>query len=151
MGVARDHVLMCEDGDRIELSDEGHRALGQRAGRLPLRRRDRRRRRRTACCGTGGCWPRRAWSWSSSPSTSKTGAIITGPEIITRGWVYAPEAEDLLDEAAEAVRNGIKEALARTSAIDLERLQRHVRKAAGKFVSDTTKRRPMIVPVVMEA
>ena len=39
----------------------------------------------------------------------KTGAILTGPEIITRGWVYAPEAEDLLDECAEAVRDGIKE------------------------------------------
>ena len=35
--------------------------------------------------------------------------------------------------------------------MDYETLQRHVRKAAGKFVSDKTKRRPMIVPVVMEA
>ena len=42
----------------------------------------------------------------------RTGAIITGPEIITRGWVYAPEAEDLLDQCAEAVRDGIKDAFA---------------------------------------
>ena len=35
---------------------------------------------------------------------AKSGEILTGPEIITRGWVYAPEAEALLDEARAAVR-----------------------------------------------
>ena len=35
--------------------------------------------------------------------------------------------------------------------VDIETLQRYVRKAAGRFVSDRTRRRPMIVPVVMEA
>ncbi|HEV3226473.1 MAG TPA: hypothetical protein VGZ52_06555 [Acidimicrobiales bacterium] len=34
--------------------------------------------------------------------------------------------------------------------MDIETLQRHVRRAAGRFVSDRTRRRPMIVPVVME-
>jgi ribonuclease J len=82
---------------------------------------------------------------------STTGEIVTGPEIVTRGWVYAPEAEELLDGAAAAVRDGIKAAFATDGTVDHENLQRHVRKAAGKFVSDQTKRRPMIVPVVMEA
>jgi hypothetical protein len=63
----------------------------------------------------------------------QTGKVLTGPEIITRGWVYAPEAEDLLDEAS-AIR-------------DVEALERDVGDAAGK-VSERTKRRPMIVPVV---
>jgi ribonuclease J len=80
----------------------------------------------------------------------RTGAIITGPEIITRGWVYAPEAEDLLDQCAEAVRDSVKEAAAH-GAVDIETLQRKVRRAAGKFVNEQTRRRPMIVPVVMEA
>ena len=35
---------------------------------------------------------------------STTGEIVTGPEIVTRGWVYAPEAEELLEEAKAAVR-----------------------------------------------
>jgi len=82
---------------------------------------------------------------------STTGEVVTGPEIVTRGWVYAPEAEDLLDEAADAVRKSIRDAVKKDKVIELENLQRHVRKAAGKFVSDKTKRRPMIVPVVMEA
>jgi ribonuclease J len=80
----------------------------------------------------------------------KTGAIITGPEVITRGWVYAPEAEPLLTECSEEVRRAVKEAFSE-GATDIDALQRVVRRAAGRFVSESTKRRPMIVPVVMEA
>ena len=57
-----------------------------------------------ACCATAASSPRRAWSWCSSPSTSAPGEIVTGPEIVTKGWVYAPEAEALLEEAKAAVR-----------------------------------------------
>ena len=80
----------------------------------------------------------------------ETGAILVGPEIITRGWVYAPEAEPLLAECAEVVRQAVKESFAK-DATDIESLQRVVRRAAGRFVNETTRRRPMIVPVVMEA
>ena len=79
-----------------------------------------------------------------------TGAIITGPEVITRGWVYEAEAEGLLDRCEAAVADAVKEVFAR-DIHDIENIQRVVRRAAGKFVNDNTKRRPMIVPVVMEA
>ena len=80
----------------------------------------------------------------------KTGAILVGPEVITRGWVYAPEAEPLLTECADAVRQAVKESIAK-GATEIEALQKAVRRAAGKFVNESTKRRPMIVPVVTEA
>jgi ribonuclease J len=64
--------------------------------------------------------------------------------------VYAPEAEDLLDEACDTVADAVEKALA-AGVRNVEQLERDVRRAAGKFVSDRTKRRPMIVPVVMEA
>jgi ribonuclease J len=80
----------------------------------------------------------------------KTGAILVGPEVITRGWVYAPEAEPLLAECADAVRLAVKESVA-TGAGDIEALQKVVRRAAGRFVNESTRRRPMIVPVVTEA
>ena len=80
----------------------------------------------------------------------ESGKVLTGPEIITRGWVYAPEAEDLLDEACDTVAAAVEKELA-AGMRDVENLERQVRRAAGKFVSDRTKRRPMIVPVVMEA
>ena len=38
----------------------------------------------------------------------ETGKVLTGPEIITRGWVYAPEAEDLLDEACDRVADAVE-------------------------------------------
>jgi ribonuclease J len=78
-----------------------------------------------------------------------SGKVITGPEIITRGWVYAPEAEDLLDEACDLVEQAVEKALA-AGVRDVESLEKDVRRAAGKFVNERTKRRPMIVPVVME-
>ena len=80
----------------------------------------------------------------------QTGKVLVGPEIITRGWVYAPEAEDLLDEACDTVADAVEKALSK-GVRDVEALERDVRRAAGKFVSERTKRRPMIVPVVMEA
>ena len=80
---------------------------------------------------------------------SATAEVITGPEIITRGWVYAPEADDLLDEAEDAVRAALVKAL-RDGVRDIDTLERDVRRATGKFVNERTKRRPMIVPVVME-
>ena len=78
-----------------------------------------------------------------------SGTVITGPEIITRGWVYAPEAEDLLDEACDTVADAVESALA-DGERSVDALEQVVRRATGRFVNTRTKRRPMIVPVVME-
>ena len=80
---------------------------------------------------------------------SKTGEVVAGPEIVTRGWVYAPEAEDLLEEAQQVVRASLDEA-AREGATDFETMRRHARRSVGKFISERTRRRPIVIPVVME-
>ena len=49
------------------------------------------------------------------------------------------------------MRQAIKDLFVEAGTPDLESLQRTVRRAAGRFVNDRTKRKPMIVPVVMEA
>jgi ribonuclease J len=74
--------------------------------------------------------------------------VVSPPEIVTRGWVHAPEAEELLDEASEVVRVALEKALA-DGAGDHEALRRHARKALGRLVGERTRRRPMIVPVVV--
>jgi len=80
---------------------------------------------------------------------SATGEIVTGPEIVTRGWIYEAEAADLLEDAKEAVRASLADAAAE-GATDFETLRRHARKALGRFIAERTRRRPAVVPVVME-
>ena len=80
---------------------------------------------------------------------ARSGEILTGPEIITRGWVYAPEAEELLGEARQAVLDAL-EAAVQSGGTDFETLRRRARASLGKFVAERTRRRPMIVPIVME-
>ncbi len=80
---------------------------------------------------------------------SRTGELVTGPEIVTRGWVYAPEAEELLEEAKAAVRASLAEA-AEEGATDFETIRRHARRSLGKFINERTRRRPAIIPVVIE-
>jgi ribonuclease J len=80
---------------------------------------------------------------------ARSGEVLTGPEIITRGWVYEQEAEGLLDEARQAITKALEKA-ADDGAHDFETLKRHVRRATGQFVNERTRRRPMIVPIVME-
>ncbi len=150
MGVAPDHVLVCEDGDQLTITDDGitRKADAVPAGYLYV----------DGIVGDVGGGVLRDRKVLAAEGVVvvvvgvdvRTGAIITGPEVITRGWIHAPEAEDLLEEAREVVGDAVKEAFAKDST-DIESLQRVVRRAAGKFVSDRTKRKPMIVPVVMEA
>ena len=149
MGVAPDHVIMCEDGDVIELTADGLSPVGKvPAGYLYV----------DGIVGDVGQGVLRDRQKLAEEGVVvvvvtvdvQTGKVLVGPEIITRGWVYAPEAEDLLDEACDTVADAVEASLAK-GIRDVEALERDVRRAAGKFVSDRTKRRPMIVPVVMEA
>ncbi len=148
MGVPRDRVVLCEDGDVIELTDGGLRPVGRvPSGYLYV----------DGIVGDVGQGVLRDRQKLAEEGVVvvvvtvdiQTGKVLVGPEIITRGWVYAPEAEDLLDEACDTIAAAVEKALA-NGVRDVEALERDVRRAAGKFVSERTKRRPMIVPVVME-
>ena len=77
---------------------------------------------------------------------SVTGKVAGGPEIHARGF-----AED--DAVFEAVRPLIEEALAKAASDgigDTHQLQQLVRRVVGRWVSDTYRRRPMIIPLVVE-
>jgi len=148
MGVPHDRVVLCEDGDVIELSDDGLAHVGRvPAGYVYVDG-------IVGDVGQGVIRDRRVLGEEGVVVVvvtvdTQTGKVLTGPDIITRGWVYAPEAEDLLDEACNLVADALEVALA-GGVRDVEALERDVRRVAGKFVSERTRRRPMIVPVVME-
>ncbi len=80
---------------------------------------------------------------------SKSGELVTDPEIVTRGWVYAPEADELLGEAKAEVRDALVE-LAADGGVDAEVTKRHARRALGRFINERTRRRPAVIPVVIE-
>ena len=147
MGAAPDHVLQATDGDVLELSDDGlafHSTVP--AGYLFVDG-------IVGDVGHGVLRDRKVLAEEGvvvivATVDSALHKVINGPEVITRGWVYAPEADALLDEAEAHIEKALVKALD-DGISDIEGLERVVRKAAGKFVSDRTKRRPMIVPVVM--
>jgi ribonuclease J len=149
MGLPRDRVLVCENGDVLTVSDTGVEMAGRvPAGYLYVDG-------IVGDVGTGVLRDRRMLASEGVVVVvvtvdTQTGKVLVGPEIITRGWVYAPEAEDLLDEACDTIAAAVEAALA-DGVRDVEALERDVRRAAGRFVSERTRRRPMIVPVVMEA
>lgn len=148
MGVAPDNILLCEDGDVIELTDGGLNFVGQvPSGYLYVDG-------STSDVGSGVLRDRQVLAKEGVVMVVVTvdvtqGVVVSGPEVFTRGWVYAPEAEDLLDEARSVVRAKLDE-LDHEGMREMDTVRRVIRRALGAFVSERTRRRPMIVPVVME-
>ena len=147
MGAAPDRVLQATDGDVLELSDDGL-AFHSKVPASYLFVDG-----IVGDVGHGVLRDRKVLAEEGvvvivATVDSSSHKVINGPEVITRGWVYAPEADALLDEAEAHIEKALVKALD-DGITDIDGLERVVRKAAGKFVSDRTKRRPMIVPVVM--
>jgi ribonuclease J len=148
MGVVGDNVLICEDGDVVELTDDGLDFAGEvPAGYLYVDG-------STSDVGQGVLRDRKTLAQEGVVMVIITldvanGRVLSGPEIVTRGWVYAPEAEELLAEAEATVRRKLEE-IDIEGLRDIENVRRTARRALGSFVSERTRRKPMIVPVVME-
>lgn len=148
-GVAPEHVLVCEDGDMVEIDDDGV-TVQRRA--VPA-----------GYCfvdgivgdiGQGVLRDRRNLAEEGLVVVivtvdSTTGALIGDPELVTRGWVHEGRAEDLLEEAREVVRRALTEE-AGVVGPDLDALRRRARRALGRFINERTRRRPQVVPVVLE-
>ena len=78
-----------------------------------------------------------------------TGEIVSGPDIVTRGFVYVREAESLIDEIREAARRAL-ENCCRNSRCDWATMKSRVRDDLSRMLFQKTKRSPMILPVIME-
>lgn len=147
MGADPERVLQASDGDVVELSDDGLAFVDKVPAHYLFVDGI------VGDVGHGVLRDRRVLAEEGvvvivATVDAEAHKVITGPEVITRGWVYAPEADDLLDEAEAHIEKALVRALD-DGVNDIDSLEREVRRAAGKFVNDRTKRRPMIVPVVM--
>ncbi len=76
--------------------------------------------------------------------------VLAGPDIVSRGFVYVRESEDLMDEAHIIAEETINDCL-NNHMTDWAKIKSSVKDALSSFVWKRTKRRPMILPIIMEA
>ena len=76
--------------------------------------------------------------------------VLSGPDIVSRGFVYVRESEDLMDHARESVVNALERCIDR-DITDWSRIKTEVKEALSDYVWKKTKRSPMILPIIMEA
>lgn len=81
--------------------------------------------------------------------SKQDGAIMSGPDIISRGFVYVRESEGLLEEANRIV-TGTLQKLMNDKVNEWASLKTNVKDALGRFLYEQTRRRPMILPIIME-
>ncbi|PGZ96857.1 Zn-dependent hydrolase [Bacillus pseudomycoides] len=75
--------------------------------------------------------------------------IISGPEIISRGFVYVRESEALIEKSTDIVRTIVEQSIKEYS-IEWSTLKQNIRELLGQFLFEKTKRKPMILPIIME-
>jgi ribonuclease J len=148
-GVPRERILVCEDGDVVELAGGVASIVGQvRAGMVFVDGlgvgdvgdavlRDRRK--------LGG----EGFVHVVATIESQTGKVLAGPDIVTRGFVYEPESGDLIEEAKARVLDALERSAA-DGVVDPMIIKQHMRSAASALFKERTQRRPVIIPTVME-
>ncbi len=75
--------------------------------------------------------------------------VISGPDIVSRGFVYVRESDQLIEDAKQKIREALETADSRRMG-DWSAIKSLVRDTLGRFVFERTRRRPMILPIVME-
>ena len=80
----------------------------------------------------------------------KTHEILAGPEVVSRGFVYVKESEELMDEVRFTVREAVKDSVGE-GFVDWNRIKTVTKDMLGDLLWKKIKRRPMILPLIMEA
>lgn len=80
----------------------------------------------------------------------RQGKIMAGPEIISRGFVYMKVSEDLIKESSDIVRGVVEDNL-RERDFEWAKLKQDIRDGLSRYLFEETKRRPVILPIIMEA
>lgn len=149
LGIAKDHIYLLKPGDVLEMNSEKARVAGHvqtgtilvdglgvgDVGNIVLRDRQH--------LAEDGI------VIAVLTLERYTGQILAGPDIVSRGFVYVREAEDLMDEA----RNIVEDAMSYCNShhvTDWSKIKNTIRDSLGDFLWKRTKRRPMILPIIME-
>ena len=77
------------------------------------------------------------------------GTVVSGPDIISRGFVYVRESDELVEGARLAATRAI-DAFGPIDSSEWNRLKNDVRESVQRYIYDTIKRNPMILPIIVE-
>lgn len=149
MGVPKENIVIGENGSIIELTKEDIRIAGKvQSGRVLI-----------DGLGVGDVGnivlrDRRQLSQDGIMIVVVTVDsvdchVIAGPDIVSRGFVYVRESEDLMDEAKEKVQAALDKC-EEQEITDWATMKGMVRDSLSKFLYEKTRRRPMILPIIME-
>ena len=81
--------------------------------------------------------------------SSDGGYILSGPDVISRGFVYVRDSEDLISDLRRVALDSITNSLAKNPYGDWFKIKGKVKDDVSKYIFSKTKRRPMIIPVIM--
>lgn len=79
-----------------------------------------------------------------------SGRMVSGPDFVSRGFVYVRESEELMDTARRRVFSALKKC-EDEHVTEWSSIKTTIRDVLGRFIFDATRRRPMILPIIMEA
>ncbi len=149
MGVEKDHIIVMESGDVLELSSDSAKITGKvpcgdvmvdglgvgDVGNIVLRDRQ--------------LLSQNGLLIVVITLEKYTNQILAGPDIVSRGFVYVRESETLMEDARHVVSQALENCLSHRCS-DWGKIKNVVREALGDYVWKQTKRSPMILPIIME-
>ena len=149
LGMARDHILVGENGYIFEFTRERGKVVGRinwgvvmvdglgvgDVGNIVLR--DRRQLSQDGILIV------------VVTMNKETNKIVAGPDIVSRGFVYVRESEELMEEAKTRVLQALRRCTEEKIS-DWSTMKINVKEALAQFLFDQTRRRPMILPIIME-
>ena len=80
---------------------------------------------------------------------STSGLLLSGPDVVSRGFVYVREAEELMEEIRQIAYDTIDRFLMRSRQMDRMELKNTLRDELSKYLYSRTKRKPMVLPIIM--
>ena len=149
LGMPKENIVIAENGSVIELSKDGINVAGKiQSGKVLV-----------DGLGVGDVGnivlrDRRLLSQDGIMIVvvtidHETYQVVSGPDIVSRGFVYVREAEDLMEEAREKVLSAL-DRCENNGVTEWSMIKSAIRDSLGRFLYERTRRRPMILPIIME-
>jgi ribonuclease J len=147
-GIPPDRILLCEDGDVVEIGEQVRIADHVQSGMILVDG--------LGIGDVGGAVLRDRRKLAGDgivvvvvAADTHTGEVVAGPDIITKGFVHDETSPEILEEARHRTLLSLKE-VSDEEVGDPSILKQHIRRTLGRYFSEVIQRKPIIVPVIME-